>query len=46
MSTRLPVTLLYSEPHTTVSAALQREQQVKRWTRVKKQALIDGRWPT
>ena len=40
---RLPVTLLYSETHGTVAAALRREQQVKRWTRVKKQALIDGR---
>jgi predicted GIY-YIG superfamily endonuclease len=24
-------------------AAIERDQQVKRWTRVKKQALIDGR---
>jgi putative endonuclease len=40
---RLPVTLLYSETHNTLSAAIEREQQVKRWTRVKKQALIEGR---
>jgi putative endonuclease len=43
-TTRLdpPVSLAYSEPHPTFSAARRREAQVKRWTRAKKEALAVG----
>jgi len=43
-TTRLdpPVSLAYSEPHPTFSAARRREAQVKRWTRAKKEALAAG----
>ena len=34
--------MLYSEEHTDLSAARYREQQLKRWTRAKKEALING----
>jgi predicted GIY-YIG superfamily endonuclease len=34
------VELLYSESHPDRSAAVKREQQIKRWTRAKKLALI------
>jgi len=39
---RRPVTLTYSEPHSTRVAAIHRERQLKRWTRKKKEALIRG----
>jgi putative endonuclease len=39
---RLPVNLVYSEPHPTRLAAIRRERQLKRWTRKKKEALVDG----
>lgn len=39
---RRPVRLAYSEPHPTRQAARQRERQLKRWTRAKKEALIAG----
>ena len=39
---RRPVALAYCEAHTTRDAALKRERQLKRWTRVKKEALIAG----
>jgi len=39
---RRPVELVRSEPFETASAAVRRENQLKRWTRNKKQALIDG----
>ena len=39
---RRPVTLAYSESCETRDDALKREQQLKRWTRVKKEALIVG----
>lgn len=42
-SSRRPVTLLYSETHPTLQAAVQRERQIKRWTNAKKQALVGGR---
>ena len=35
-----PVTLVYSEEYNTLQAAMRRELQVKKWTRVKKEALI------
>ena len=39
---RTPVTLVYQESHPTQSAALQREAQIKRWSRAKKLARIKG----
>jgi predicted GIY-YIG superfamily endonuclease len=39
---RLPVTLVFAEPHDTQAAALLLERQLKRWTRAKKEALIAG----
>ncbi len=34
--------LLYSEPHSTLSAARRREIQIKKWSRAKKLALASG----
>ena len=39
---RRPVTLVYSEPHATEAESVQRERQIKRWSRAKKEALING----
>jgi predicted GIY-YIG superfamily endonuclease len=39
---RRPVVLVYSEFQETRAAALDRERQLKRWTRAKKEALIAG----
>lgn len=39
---RLPVSMVFQEPHVTLSAALKREKQVKRWSQTKKAALIAG----
>ena len=39
---RTPVTLVYQESHPAQSAALQREAQIKRWSRAKKLARING----
>ncbi|KPK30976.1 MAG: hypothetical protein AMK69_01815 [Nitrospira bacterium SG8_3] len=39
---RLPLKLAYSEKHGTMEAARQREPQIKRWSRKKKEALIKG----
>jgi putative endonuclease len=39
---RRPVQLVYSEKHANSSEARKREYQVKGWTRVKKEQLIDG----
>ncbi len=39
---RLPVTLIYSEYHSIKQSAVQRERQLKGWSRAKKQALING----
>jgi putative endonuclease len=39
---RTPVKLIYQESHPTQSAALQREAQIKRWSRAKKLARIKG----
>jgi len=39
---RLPVKLVYSEPHPTRLAAVRRERQLKGWSREKKEALIRG----
>lgn len=37
-----PVELVYSELHPDRTSALKREHQLKRWSRVKKLALING----
>ena len=37
---RLPVELVYSQELPSMKAAVQRETQLKRWTRAKKEALI------
>jgi putative endonuclease len=39
---RVPVRLVYSEPHPTETAAVAREAQLKRWSGQKKRALIAG----
>ena len=39
---RRPVTIVYSERYDSLEQALAREQQLKRWTRAKKEALISG----
>src|SRR5262245_9123271 len=39
---RLPVSLVYSEPCDTLSAALKRERQVKLWRHAMKEALVAG----
>ena len=39
---RRPVTLAYVEEHPDRPAALERERQIKGWTRRKKEALIAG----
>jgi predicted GIY-YIG superfamily endonuclease len=40
---RRPVELVYSEECSSVTAALSRERQLKRWTKAKKEALVLGR---
>jgi putative endonuclease len=42
-ATRRPVELVYFEEYDRIDDAWARERQVHNWTRVKKQALIDGR---
>ena len=39
---RRPVHLVYSESFRTMKDAIDREHQLKRWTRAKKEALIAG----
>ncbi len=41
-SLRLPVSLVYSEPHPGLSSAKKRERQLKGWSRAKKEALMKG----
>ena len=41
-SRRLPVELVYYEEMCSKAAAVQRERQIKKWSRSKKQALIAG----
>jgi len=40
---RRPVYLVYLEEYETVTDAFQREKQVQKWSRAKKEALIAGR---
>jgi len=37
-----PFELVFSEQHTTLGEARKREDQIKRWTRAKKKALVSG----
>ncbi|MDG1332891.1 MAG: GIY-YIG nuclease family protein [Crocinitomicaceae bacterium] len=37
-----PVELVYYEEHTRIDTAFYREKQIQRWSRAKKQALIEG----
>lgn len=37
-----PVTVVYSETYPDIKTAMNRELQVKRWTKAKKEALIVG----
>ncbi|MBN1397662.1 MAG: GIY-YIG nuclease family protein [Bacteroidetes bacterium] len=37
-----PIALVYTKQFDTMQQALHREQQVKRWTHAKKEALING----
>jgi len=39
---RRPVNLSYVEEHSSLSEAVNREKQIKGWTKAKKQALIEG----
>jgi predicted GIY-YIG superfamily endonuclease len=39
---RRPVRIVYSERHRSLKEAIAREQQLKRWSRAKKEALIIG----
>jgi len=39
---RRPVSLVFEEEHASEAAAVARERQIKRWSRQKKQALLDG----
>jgi putative endonuclease len=39
---RLPVTLVYFEEHNRIDQAFKREKQIQRWSRGKKEALIQG----
>ena len=39
---RLPAKLVYRESHETKKQAIKREQQIKRWSQAKKEALIIG----
>jgi len=41
-ASRLPVVLLYSEAHASRTEAMQRECQLKKWSRAKKESLIKG----
>lgn len=37
-----PVKLVYSEKYTNIKLAMRRELQVKKWTKAKKEALVQG----
>jgi len=43
-STRRPVKLVFSEQFQSRADAIGREKQIKRWSRAKKQALINSDW--
>ena len=37
-----PVSLVYSENYPDIKTAMNREMQIKRWTKTKKEALVNG----
>ena len=39
---RRPIRVVYSEPHESIESAVARERQLKRWSKKKKLALING----
>lgn len=41
---RLPIRLVYSEEYETLNEARHREMQIKGWSRLKKEKLINGEW--
>ena len=41
-SSRRPVELIWKEEHRYINNAINREKQIKRWSRVKKEALMKG----
>jgi len=41
---RRPVKIVYFEIYSSLTEAVRREKQIKRWTRVKKENLIKGIW--
>ncbi|OYY04324.1 MAG: hypothetical protein B7Y72_05685 [Mehylophilales bacterium 35-46-6] len=43
-STRLPVELVFSQSMLTRAEALSAEQQIKGWSRAKKEAMMQGDW--
>jgi len=43
---RIPVSLVYQEPHQSRSQAMIREAEIKKWSRTKKQELISSFIPT
>ena len=43
-ATRLPITLVFSQPFPTRAEALAAEQQIKGWSRKKKEAMMRGDW--
>lgn len=43
-STRLPITLVFSQDFSTREEALASEQQIKGWSRKKKEAMMRGDW--
>ena len=45
-ATRRPLQLLYAEHYTHIEQAKAREQQLKGWTRAKKEALMQQDWTT
>ena len=42
MRAKKPVKLVYSEEYSTLQLAMKREWQIKKWTKAKKKALIEG----
>ncbi|HUX63002.1 GIY-YIG nuclease family protein [Sulfuricella sp.] len=43
-ASRLPVSLAFSQPFSTRDEALAAEQQIKGWSRKKKEAMMRGDW--
>ena len=43
-ATRLPVELVYAQEFQSIHDAIDAERQIKRWSRIKKEAVIEGRW--